>query len=491
MMTYQPIALVSSNARALHYYKTCGGQYDAPFEFDISKPVVQANVGTDGVGGTSGVGGTNGLIKESSFSDNAICNQNTFGHLLHKQSHISKRVYIPYKKQTFDSENKNFQLIMEDSDNCVSNLILSFYPRSQSKLDYMKKTVLNPFLSEDIRMDFMLAFATAQRMYYALSRFARAVKFRLSRYRNSEDMFMNPIKSTDRNVISILQHGQLYLFTITDLKRIIDTALSHSPWFFNEPLSVKNPYNNIPFQKADLYNIYFFMKSRIIHMSALFHQYFLSNFNLGHFRDENPALIQSVYIQQYVKNMDPTLAYNSILKIFRSVQYGPNKIDIDPDFPKERLLTIMRPYLLLYHLSTVSFDVIVKQTSVIRLRKAMIAFYRFNPQFGRKFISATSKTISFNDKHVHFQQPNSLNAFATSHLDVDDEDPVGNGGGGDIDEGSDSGSDDESVVIAAYEDRRPDYSMQVQIVAVEGEIGDDNSDYESDEEEENEEIYDP
>jgi hypothetical protein len=75
-------------------------------------------------------------------------------------------------------------------------------------------------------------------------------------------------------------------------------------------------------------------------------------------------------------------------------------------------------------------------------------------------------------------------------LDVDHEDPVGSGSGDDNDEGSDSGSDDESVVIAAYEDRRPDYSMQVQIVAVEREISNNVSDYESDEEE-NEEIYDP
>jgi hypothetical protein len=470
---------------------------DTPFEFDVSKPIVLVSDGTDK--GTMFRG-----TRTTSLSNQY--NQNTFGHLLRKQSSSSIRVYIPYIETSFDTENENFNLIMKDQnhDNRVSNLILSFYHRSQSKLNYMTKNILNPFLSEDIRMDFMLAFTKAQRMYYALSRFARTVKFRLSPQRNTEDMFMNPIKSTDRNVISILQHGQLYLFTITDLKRIIDTALSHSPWFFNEPLAVKNPYNNIPFQKADLYNIYFFMKSRIIHMSPLFHQYFLSNFNLGHFRDENPALIQSIYMQQYVKNMDATLAYSPILKIFRSVQYGPVKIEIDPDFPKDRLLAIMRPYLLLYYSATVSFDVIVKQTSVINLRKAMIAFYRFNPQFGRRLISATSRVISFNDKHVRYRVPNSLASFATSHLDVDDEDPVGVGGdgGGDIDEGSDSGSDDESVVVAAYEDRRPDYSMynrreipeenimQVQIVAIEGGLDDDNSDYES-EEEENEEMYDP
>ena len=460
--------------------------YDVPFEFDVSKPVVPASIGSSGF--------DKGLLFCGNRSQAGLCKKNTFGHLLHKQSTSSIRVYIPYIETSFDTEIENFNLIMKDQEqdhnSRVSNLILSFYPRTQSKLDYMKKNVLNPFLAEDVRLNFMLAFTRAQRSYYALSRFARAIKFRLSPQRNTEDMFMNPIKATDKNVISILQHGQLYLFTITDLKRIIDTALSHSPWFFNEPLAVKNPYNNIPFQKADLYNIYFFMKSRIIHMSPLFHQYFLSNFNLRHFRDENPALIQSIYMQQYVKNMDATFAYNPILKIFRSVQYGPTKIEVDPDFPKERLLTIMRPYLLLYYLSTVSFDVIVKQTSVINLRKAMIAFYRFNPQFGRKLISATSRVISFNDKHVRYRAPNSLTSFATSHLDVDDEDPVGSGGGGDIDEDSDSGSDDESVVVAAYEDRRPDYSMQVQIVAVEGEIGDDNSDYESDEEE-NEEIYDP
>jgi hypothetical protein len=444
-----------------------------PFIFDVSMPVVQLD---------------NGLLNKGiSSCTRPLCNLNTFGHLLHKQSRIGKRVYIPYTKPSFDSETENFKLIAQDNDinHRVSNLVLSYYPRTQGKFSYMAKTILNRFLSEDVRTDFMIAFSRAQRLYYALSRFARAVKFRLSSHRNSEDMFMNRIRPTDRNVISILQHGQLYLFTITDLKRIIDTALSNSPWFFNEPLPVKNPYNNIPFQKSDLYNIYFFMKSRIIHMSPLFHQYFMSNFNLGHFRDENPALIQSVYIHQYVKNMDADGAYDCIKKIFRSVNYGLMKIEIDDDFSKDRLLAIMRPYVLLYYLSTVSFDVIIKQTNVIRLKRAMIDFYRFNPLFGRRFITAGSGVVSFNDKHKRFRASTSMNSFATSHLDDSYGHDDGHDDDGDIDDGSDT--DSESVVIAVNP-RQPDYHMQVQIVGVEGGLSDED-DYEY--EEENEEIYDP
>jgi hypothetical protein len=410
---------------------------------------------------------------------------NTFGFILQKQSNAGKELGIAFDSHTIEQDLLISHSILAFPNDRISNILLSYYYKDKSKFSYMIDVMKNPFLNDNIKKEFMEAFCKAQRLYYTLSKFTKIFKYRTSPLRNSEDMFMNPINKGDKNVISILQHDQLYLFTVSDLKRIIDTALSNSPWFFNEPLPVKNPYNNLPFQKSDLYNIYFFMKSRIIHMSPLFQQYFMSNFHLAHFKDTNPVLIQTAYIKQYVKNMDVKVAYENILKIFRTINYNKNKIEIDPDFPKERLVTIMRPYLTMFYLSSFSFDVITKQNSRIRLRNALSAFYRYNPQFGRKFIHVSKKrTLSFNDKHKPFRLESSLADFSKSHMNVDDL----------ADDASIDSGDSDSV--ASVQNRQHqhyvDHPMQVQIVGVEVSMSnEDDDDSISDLEEENEEMYDP
>ena len=53
------------------------------------------------------------------------------------------------------------------------------------------------------------------------------------------------------------------LINPNDLIKIINTSLTNTSSFFIEPLPIKNPYNNIPFNKSVLYNIYFFIKLRL------------------------------------------------------------------------------------------------------------------------------------------------------------------------------------------------------------------------------------
>ena len=44
------------------------------------------------------------------------------------------------------------------------------------------------------------------------------------------------------------------------LKKIVQKSLSNSDEMYSDPLPIKNPYNNLPFSKSNLYTLYFFIK---------------------------------------------------------------------------------------------------------------------------------------------------------------------------------------------------------------------------------------
>ena len=69
-------------------------------------------------------------------------------------------------------------------------------------------------------------------------------------------MFFNDLKPN--KTLSIVQDQKKYLFSIFDLKEIINKSLSNIDYGYPKILPIKNPYNNIPFTQSNLYNIYFF-----------------------------------------------------------------------------------------------------------------------------------------------------------------------------------------------------------------------------------------
>ena len=107
-----------------------------------------------------------------------------------------------------------------------------------------------------------------------------------------------------------------------------------------------------------------------------------------------------------------------------------NKIYIDDDFPKDKLIKIMQPYLLLYLNSLYSLIPESKRETEIIFKNMMIRFNKFNPQFGRKKYKISikhtkdfkrkivRKITEFDDRHIPFNKPdyNSKN-FLTDHLE--------------------------------------------------------------------------
>jgi hypothetical protein len=228
-----------------------------------------------------------------------------------------------------------------------------FNNRKIGKFALLKSIIENMFCSEEFKERIINLFCSIQKINNGFSRLAYIYKNNKAPIKIDTDMFLNPIKKTDKNVICIFdcQNSCKYLFTINDLIKIIKKSLTHSPNFFSDPSECKNPYTNIPFKKSTLYNIYFFIKYKNYIMSELMQNFFNANFNLENFRKENLYIIREYAIKDYVDNLQYDVAYeyiNTMIKCYKK------RITINEEFSKKNLYIIMRPYLHYYFIANYS-----------------------------------------------------------------------------------------------------------------------------------------
>ena len=116
-------------------------------------------------------------------------------------------------------------------------------------------------------------------------------------------MYLN---NFNKNCCEIIQNNRKYLFTMFDLKQIINNNLSNLDYGFVDTIPIKNPYSNLPFSQSNLYNIYFYFKFNHYICPTLFHFFFLSNFDLAHFERYYEYPIKKQNLQNKLKTLNPT-----------------------------------------------------------------------------------------------------------------------------------------------------------------------------------------
>jgi len=287
-----------------------------------------------------------------------------------------------------------------------------------SDLEYMKYLKFNEFQKVSNKMFLQTPhiqeyigslFCKAQKTYFALSRFSRVFRLKKAPIQVNTDLYMNPIDRSKTKSILIYQNGANYVFKISDLIHIFNNALSHSPYFFAEPFFPKNPYTNMEFHVGLLYEIYSQIKTSDYKMPILIHAFYLSGFDLDKYAYENEALIRDVYIEDYVKKSTNDILLDRIHLLFRA--YDKRKVvHIDPDFPNDRLVSIMRPYLRLKFINEYSLSHTSKRDDAgVILLKKMKEFIKYNPKFGRKYMKKSERfpgkyCRAFNDDHPVFYE---------------------------------------------------------------------------------------
>ena len=213
---------------------------------------------------------------------------------------------------------------------------------------------------------------------------------------------MNPLSRNQTNVIEIYQCNKIYLFAAADLINIMNRSITHAPFFFSNPLPIKNPYNNVPFRKSDLYNMYFFIKNTAFTNTILITAFFNSGFDLTQFQRENNSMIIDYSIDNYIYSTPASILYPQIRNMLSYVK--TNQISIHPEFSKTKAVETMRPYLLLYFKTMYSLDKNKQFNSKKILFRELEKFAKANPLFGRKHVEVL-KEWDFSNPDSTFSAP--------------------------------------------------------------------------------------
>lgn len=264
--------------------------------------------------------------------------------------------------------------------------------RTKVKFEILMGVLNNIFFTEAKKDKFFTVFSKVQKTYMALAKFARLYKIRHAKVQITEDLYMNPINESDANVICIYQKGSKYLFTVRDLANIINKSLTNNLDYFCDPLSIKNPYTNVTFSYAILYNIYFFIKSSTMIMPQPLHLYFISNFNLTKFALDNECALRDICIYNYVFNTPFDYLYEKIMYMILTNTYT-QKWFICKEFDRDTLTKIMLPYFYLSEIAHYSLNPDKKYQASCELNGKLKMFYQFNPLFGRKVLSPHTNLV--------------------------------------------------------------------------------------------------
>ena len=332
-------------------------------------------------------------------------------------------------KKIINNDNNVFSLNYDKSDPIkpLMKLVFSSLVNNVHKGKFiMFKESLISFLNFS-REEFINLFCKIQKTYHSFSRLAFIYKYKKSSMSVTTDIGLNDITINDKNIVCIYHFNSRYLFNVNDLLKIITTSLTNSYLLFSQPLPSKNPYNNLPFTKSNLYNIYFFIKFNTKIYNDLFFKFFDCDFNLSSFYHKYEYLLREYIIGNFIKNSSVDVLIEEITKMLSFYnKKHKKKILIDDEFPKNKLIKIMKPYLLLYLQSYCSLIPLIKNNTSVILDNKLKQFQKFCPQFGRKIIKlgfkctkkfkkkSYIKSVEFLDKHIPFNCNENAN-FLTNH----------------------------------------------------------------------------
>lgn len=273
-------------------------------------------------------------------------------------------------------------LYLQKTKKTFSNETPDIIARCSTKFRILHELYENHLLTDKIRRNILSILQKTQRTYHAFSILSRVYRHKHTHVQINTDLYMNDLSPAHKNTFVLLDHDKIYYFSLNDLAKLILDSLTYSYLLFHEPKLCKNPYNNMPFTKSTLYNIYFQMKESFCVVPRLIQLFFEADFNVFLFKKINESVILEYIIREHVTKTEPIRMRDDILKMVN--EYDDKCIlDIHPLFPAKSLLDGLKPMYILYLCRKYTADGKIYENYGHELLFRMYTFIKHNPRFGR------------------------------------------------------------------------------------------------------------
>lgn len=286
-----------------------------------------------------------------------------------------------------------FVFRMSQSDICEREKLLLWYgihkKNNNCALAYISNKLLlwyeiyrNPFLTNKEEISFM--FSKVQRTYHVLLRFIDRIQKKYAKVRVKCDLNLETIELQEGCTVSLFQNQSQYYFTVSDLIKICNAALSYSDHMFPDAYVPKNPYTNQHFSYKALLQIYYAIRRSDYKMPLLLEMFYHANFSIKTFVAKYEYFIREEIIKNFVRNGSEEDICDYIYEMLDIGVFEKYKDKICPDFPRKILVKALKKYVFLYLISEYSLRSADRQYQYFNVLKASLsAFFNKNPTFGR------------------------------------------------------------------------------------------------------------
>ena len=259
-------------------------------------------------------------------------------------------------------------------------------------------------------------FYKVQKKLFALYKFKHICLFKITNCLTEQvDLNFTPLSDMSHtHIITLLHNRKKIQFSIFDLIKIINSALSFECNFFPEPKNIKNPWDNKNISIANIYNIYFFIKNSNITLSILFYRFFKNNCCLPEFLNHNQFIIKNYIIENcHLFTNDKKLEYiHNMIRFYNKKYEDDNdKIIFGTKFPSNKIINVMEKYLKTYLLAIYSYESDIRIKNKIKLKRYLYLFKKENPYFGRKISCIQLRKLyyisrlQYEEKHIFYIFP--------------------------------------------------------------------------------------
>ena len=168
---------------------------------------------------------------------------------------------------------------------------------------YLKGILLNPVFNFEEKCYLECLYVRTLKTIKALEILSRKFKcYKSIKYNNESDLYLNPLKNfKDVHKINIYQNNTLYKFRLSNLINYWVECLYNSEGLFPAPQKLRNPYTNIEFSKANLYNIYFKILETSFTVPTCITDFFLCDMEKEPFLEKHYLKCQEESINNFMK----------------------------------------------------------------------------------------------------------------------------------------------------------------------------------------------